>query len=222
MRRLIAAFRPAVARMMASSAPCSPSATVAWVIHAPISVGPRSAAGSLATRKAREDLVQVLHGRSQRIEPPRPDQIEREQAQQLERAQTGNRTGLAADVQRRRRPADVQLMGLCQSKGREADATIVVLRGNDYFGKESEPMPVGSKLLYVVLTRGRTETIVLTLGSTLPFLSTRLRSCPPGAEQRLRPVLPSSFGQSHGWRRSQFRLRHLDRPEPGRLARHGI
>jgi ATP-dependent DNA helicase UvrD/PcrA len=43
-------------------------------------------------------------------------------------------------------PADIQLMGLYQSKGREADATIVVLRGNDYFGKESEPMPVGSKL----------------------------------------------------------------------------
>lgn len=67
-------------------------------------------------------------------------------------------------------PADVQLMGLYQSKGREADATIVVLRGNDYFGKESEPMPVGSKLLYVVLTRARTKTIVLTLGSPLPAL----------------------------------------------------
>jgi len=67
-------------------------------------------------------------------------------------------------------PADVQLMGLYQSKGREADATIVVLRGNDYFGMESEPMPVGSKLLYVVLTRARTKTIVLTLGSTLPSL----------------------------------------------------
>jgi DNA helicase II / ATP-dependent DNA helicase PcrA len=67
-------------------------------------------------------------------------------------------------------PADIQLMGLYQSKGREADATIVVLRGNDYFGKESEPMPVGSKLLYVVLTRARTKTIVLTLGSTLPSL----------------------------------------------------
>lgn len=67
-------------------------------------------------------------------------------------------------------PAAVQLMGLYQSKGREADATIVVLRGNDYFGKESEPMPVGSKLLYVVLTRARTKTIVLTLGSTLPSL----------------------------------------------------
>jgi len=67
-------------------------------------------------------------------------------------------------------PADVQLMGLYQSKGREADATIVVLRENDYFGKESEPMPVGSKLLYVVLTRARTKTIVLTVGSTLPSL----------------------------------------------------
>lgn len=67
-------------------------------------------------------------------------------------------------------PADVQLMGLYQSKGREADATVVVLRGNDYYGKEPEPMPVGSKLLYVVLTRARTKTIVLTLGSTLPSL----------------------------------------------------
>jgi DNA helicase-2/ATP-dependent DNA helicase PcrA len=67
-------------------------------------------------------------------------------------------------------PADIQLMGLYQSKGREADATIVVLRGNDYFGMESEPMLVGSKLLYVVLTRARTKTIVLTLGSTLPSL----------------------------------------------------
>lgn len=67
-------------------------------------------------------------------------------------------------------PADVQLMGLYQSKGREADATIVVLRGNDYFGREVEPMPNGSKLLYVVLTRARRKTVVLTLGSPLPSL----------------------------------------------------
>jgi len=67
-------------------------------------------------------------------------------------------------------PADVQLMGLYQSKGREADATIVVLRENDYYGKEPEPMPTGSKLLYVVLTRARKKTVVLTLGSTLPPL----------------------------------------------------
>lgn len=65
---------------------------------------------------------------------------------------------------------DVQLMGLYQSKGREADATIVVLRGNDFYGKEPEPMPAGSRLLYVVLTRARAKTIVLTLGSPLPPL----------------------------------------------------
>ena len=67
-------------------------------------------------------------------------------------------------------PTDVQLMGLYQSKGREADATIVVLRGNDYYGGERAPMPVGSKLLYVVLTRARKKTVILTLGSALPAL----------------------------------------------------
>lgn len=64
-------------------------------------------------------------------------------------------------------PADVQLMGLYQSKGREADATIVVLREGDYYGDEPEPMPTGSKLLYVVLTRARRKTIILTVGSRL-------------------------------------------------------
>lgn len=85
--------------------------------------------------------------------------------EQLTGQQAALLTYSAADA-----PADVQLMGLFQSKGREADATIVVLRENDYFGRESEPMPTGSKLLYVVLTRARTKTIVLTLGPTLPPL----------------------------------------------------
>ncbi len=67
-------------------------------------------------------------------------------------------------------PASVQLMGLYQSKGREADATIVVLRGNDYYGREAEPMPNGSKLLYVVLTRARNKTIILTFGRELSSL----------------------------------------------------
>ena len=67
-------------------------------------------------------------------------------------------------------PASVQLMGLYQSKGREADATIVVLRGNDYYGEEAEPMPNGSKLLYVVLTRARKKTIILTFGRELSSL----------------------------------------------------
>lgn len=66
--------------------------------------------------------------------------------------------------------APVQLMGLYQSKGREADATIVVLRGNDYYGSEPEPMQNGSKLLYVVLTRARKKTVILTFGEPLPSL----------------------------------------------------
>ena len=53
----------------------------------------------------------------------------------------------------RRRSGRCPAHGLYQSKGREADATIVVLRGNDYFGQEAEPMPNGSRLLYVVLTK---------------------------------------------------------------------
>lgn len=60
----------------------------------------------------------------------------------------------------------VQLMGLYQTKGREADATVVVLRSNDFYGYEKfEPFETGSRLLYVVLTRARHKTIVLLFGS---------------------------------------------------------
>lgn len=68
-------------------------------------------------------------------------------------------------------PSPVQLMGLYQTKGREADATVVVLRNNDFFGYErQEPFEVGSRLLYVVLTRARHKTVVLIFGEGLPLL----------------------------------------------------
>ncbi|MFC6356616.1 UvrD-helicase domain-containing protein [Luethyella okanaganae] len=60
--------------------------------------------------------------------------------------------------------APVQLMGLYQTKGREVDAAIVLLRSSDWYGRESEPMPDGSKLLYVLMTRARKKTVVLTIG----------------------------------------------------------
>jgi DNA helicase-2/ATP-dependent DNA helicase PcrA len=66
--------------------------------------------------------------------------------------------------------AEVQLMGLYQTKGREADATVVVLRATDFFGRESEPFRVGSRLLYVVLTRARHKTVLVAVGSPLPPL----------------------------------------------------
>jgi DNA helicase-2/ATP-dependent DNA helicase PcrA len=61
-------------------------------------------------------------------------------------------------------------MGLYQTKGREADATVVVLRSNDFYGTEPYPFPVGSRLLYVVLTRARNKTIMLLFGGGLPEL----------------------------------------------------
>lgn len=71
--------------------------------------------------------------------------------------------------------SEVQLMGLYQCKGREADATIVVLRKGDFYGNEPEPMDNGSRLLYVVLTRARKKTIVLMLGTDLPKLIAPMR-----------------------------------------------
>ena len=67
-------------------------------------------------------------------------------------------------------PVPVQLMGLYQTKGREADAAVVVLRSNDFYGTERSPFPVGSRLLYVVLTRARHKTLLLLFGDSLPAL----------------------------------------------------
>jgi DNA helicase-2/ATP-dependent DNA helicase PcrA len=87
----------------------------------------------------------------------------------LDRTLTRQRAGLltyAADAD----AVPVQLMGLYQTKGREADATVVVLRSNDFYGTERVPFPVGSRLLYVVLTRARHKTIILLFGHQPPAL----------------------------------------------------
>jgi DNA helicase II / ATP-dependent DNA helicase PcrA len=51
------------------------------------------------------------------------------------------------------RPHPVQVMNLHQTKGREADATILLLQPDEYHGNEWPPYPKLSRLLYVVLTR---------------------------------------------------------------------
>jgi len=67
--------------------------------------------------------------------------------------------------------AVVQLMNLHQTKGREADATVIVLRGNDFFGFENdEPFEEGSRLLYVVFSRARRRIVVLIFGTNLKSL----------------------------------------------------
>ncbi|MBY3989558.1 UvrD-helicase domain-containing protein [Rhodococcus fascians] len=64
-------------------------------------------------------------------------------------------------------PREVQLMNLYQTKGREADATVVVLREGDFMGYESEPFPNTSRLLYVVFSRARQRIVVLLVGDEL-------------------------------------------------------
>jgi ATP-dependent DNA helicase UvrD/PcrA len=53
------------------------------------------------------------------------------------------------------RPHPVQVMNLHQTKGREANATILLLQPGEYHGNERSPYPKLSRLLYVVLTRAR-------------------------------------------------------------------
>lgn len=61
----------------------------------------------------------------------------------------------------------VQLMNLYQTKGRETDATVVVLREGNFLGFENEPFPTTSRLLYVVFSRARQRIIVIPVGSRL-------------------------------------------------------
>jgi DNA helicase-2/ATP-dependent DNA helicase PcrA len=55
----------------------------------------------------------------------------------------------------------VQVMNFSQTKGREADATLLVFEDDDFFGYETEPFPEASRLLYVAMTRARTRVVVL-------------------------------------------------------------
>lgn len=74
-------------------------------------------------------------------------------------------------------PGDVQLMNLHQTKGREADATVVVLRATDYFGKgEKSPFVETSRLLYVVFSRARHRIVLLLIGDRYPAQITDLAS----------------------------------------------
>lgn len=78
----------------------------------------------------------------------------------LSRALEQLRTGAMFESQRRRLPA-VQVMNLHQTKGREADAVIILCSDDDFHGYESEPFPEASRLLYVILTRARREVTMI-------------------------------------------------------------
>ncbi|MFE6500129.1 UvrD-helicase domain-containing protein [Kitasatospora sp. NPDC057738] len=69
----------------------------------------------------------------------------------------------------RPRPHPIQVMNLHQTKGREADTTILLLGDDEYYGPEGEPFPSGSRLLYVVMTRAREQAHLVVPAQTHPL-----------------------------------------------------
>jgi DNA helicase-2/ATP-dependent DNA helicase PcrA len=75
----------------------------------------------------------------------------------------------------------IQLMNFHQTKGRESDVVILVYRGGDWFGREEEPFPMNSRLLYVSLTRARQRNIVILPPTPHPLVApfAELAGLPP-------------------------------------------
>ncbi|WP_405444475.1 AAA family ATPase [Streptomyces achromogenes] len=69
----------------------------------------------------------------------------------------------------RPRPRPVQVMNLHQTKGREADTTILLLADEEWYGPEGEPFPNGSRLLYVVMTRARHQAHLVVPANSHPL-----------------------------------------------------
>ncbi|WP_193048448.1 UvrD-helicase domain-containing protein [Mycolicibacterium baixiangningiae] len=69
------------------------------------------------------------------------------------------------------RPHPVQVMNLHQTKGREADVTILLLQDDEYHGNEGPPYPTLSRLLYVVLTRARRRAYIVVPDRVHPLWS---------------------------------------------------
>lgn len=55
----------------------------------------------------------------------------------------------------------IQLMNFSQTKGREADATILSYTSGDYYGRGGEPYDEPSRILYVSMTRARHKVVVM-------------------------------------------------------------
>jgi len=117
-----------------------------------------------------DDLLHRLEGLHQQLGFPRGLDTWRAANTQLRRAtrilqRGGTVQELVHEVEELRastligalapRAKPVQVMNLHQTKGREADATVLLLQPDEFHGREQEPYPTGSRLLYVCLTRAR-------------------------------------------------------------------
>lgn len=77
------------------------------------------------------------------------------------------------------RPRPIQVMNLHQTKGREADTTILLLQEDEYHGGEGEPFTSGSKLLYVVMTRARQQAHIIVPATPHPLWRPLIERCAP-------------------------------------------
>jgi DNA helicase-2/ATP-dependent DNA helicase PcrA len=71
----------------------------------------------------------------------------------------------------------VQVMNLHQTKGREADTTILLLGADEFYGYENEPYPDGSCLLYVVMTRARHQAHLVVSSNPHPLWQPLVNAC---------------------------------------------
>lgn len=140
-----------------------------------------------------DELLDILAGAHQRLGFPRGEDTWLHSNRRLRRAarllkQGGSLEDLTREVEELRlgtlvgsragRPKPVQVMNLHQTKGREADATVLVLQPDEFHGYEPEPYPTGSRLLYVCLTRARERAHIIVPdgiygihGLWLPFIN---------------------------------------------------
>jgi DNA helicase-2/ATP-dependent DNA helicase PcrA len=96
----------------------------------------------------------------------------REAATRLEAEIRQLRTSALLDSTRARRPP-VQLMNFHQTKGREADAVLLVYRDGDYLAgsRDSEPFVKSSRVLYVALSRARMRVSVILPSDPHPLVA---------------------------------------------------
>ncbi|MBA4020911.1 MAG: hypothetical protein C0482_00955 [Gordonia sp.] len=138
-------------------------------------------------------ILSVLRSMHDRLGFPRGRETWILANRQLKRAsrclQVGNGfDSLTAEVARLRaeelvgiatgRSKPVQVMNLHQTKGREADATVLVLQNDEYHGSEkTEPFAVGSRLLYVCMTRARERAHIIVPDNVHPLWRPLINAC---------------------------------------------
>ncbi|MEU7045937.1 UvrD-helicase domain-containing protein [Streptomyces varsoviensis] len=118
----------------------------------------------IGTFRGQEAWLQASPTTRRALRLLREDQSITAVAEELRRARDET---LVGDT--RPRPRPVQVMNLHQTKGREADTTILLLADDEYYGPEGEPFPNGSRLLYVVMTRARHQAHLVVPANSHPL-----------------------------------------------------